>query len=117
MKTQDLLISLNYYVLNATKAAGYLSTQPNADSLKVKRVENLLKTAKDLLDTPSKPEEESLSLDFSEAKERSIAPQMLDFLMVLGELLVGAAIVMMAAAGFSIAADKLTEIYRGNKND
>tara|TARA_R110002074_G_scaffold78270_3_gene177181 strand:+ start:208 stop:432 length:225 start_codon:yes stop_codon:yes gene_type:complete len=74
MNTQDLIISLNYYVMNAKKAASYLSTEPDADVVTIKRVESLLKTAKDILDTPSEPRTESHSLDFSEAKERSVAP-------------------------------------------
>ena len=74
--TQDLMISLNYYVMNAKKAATYLSTQPDADRTTVKRIESLLKTVQNILDTPEsfKRDIKSDSLDFSEAKERSIAP-------------------------------------------
>jgi len=74
MKTQDLIVSLNYYVMNAVKAATYLSTQPDADFTRAKRIESLLKTAQGILDTPKKPQSSTLTLDFSEAKERSVAP-------------------------------------------
>jgi len=76
MKTQDLLVSLNYYVMNAKKAATYLSTQPDVDKVKIKHIESLLKTVQNLLDTPDfgAKRVDSATLDFSEAKERSVAP-------------------------------------------
>ena len=76
MNTQDLIISLNYYVMNAKKAASYLSTQPDVNSGTIKRVESLLKTVQGILDTPESLSSSALSstLDFSEAKERSVAP-------------------------------------------
>tara|TARA_R110000796_G_scaffold93030_1_gene197422 strand:+ start:4717 stop:4947 length:231 start_codon:yes stop_codon:yes gene_type:complete len=76
MNTQDLIISLNYYVMNAKKAASYLSTQPDADVVTIKRVESLLKTVQSILETPERLSSPALSttLDFSEAKERSVAP-------------------------------------------
>tara|TARA_R110001583_G_scaffold2993_1_gene20105 strand:- start:1893 stop:2018 length:126 start_codon:yes stop_codon:yes gene_type:complete len=40
---------------------------------------------------------------------------MLGFLMTLVQLLVGSACVAMVAVGFSIAADKLTDLYRGEQ--
>ena len=76
MNTQDLIISLNYYVMNAKKAASYLSTQSDADFVTIKRVESLLKTVQGILDTPESLSSPALSstLDFSEAKVRSVAP-------------------------------------------
>jgi len=38
---------------------------------------------------------------------------MLDFLMLLGELLLGATVVIVTAVGLSTAADKIIKIYRG----
>ena len=76
MKTQDLLVSLNYYVMNAKKAATYLSTQPDVDKMKIKHIESLLKTVQNQLETPTVRAKRvsSDTLDFSEAKERSVAP-------------------------------------------
>jgi phage host-nuclease inhibitor protein Gam len=76
MKTQDLLVSLNYYVMNAKKAAIYLSTQPDVDKMKIKHIESLLKTVQAQLETPDivSKRVDTNTLDFSEAKERSVAP-------------------------------------------
>jgi len=76
MKTQDLLVSLNYYVMNANKAASYLSTQPDVDRMKIKHIESLLKNIQNQLETPLEGARrvDASTLDFSEAKERSIAP-------------------------------------------
>ena len=76
MKTQDLLVSLNYYVMNAKKAATYLSTQPGVDKMKIKHIESLLKTVQNQLETPTAGAKRvsSDTLDFSEAKERAVAP-------------------------------------------
>ena len=80
MKTQDLVLSLNYYVMNATKATEFLSTQPDIDKTRIARIHSFLKGAQDILQTAPEtltatstlPSE--IVLDFSEAKERSVAP-------------------------------------------
>ena len=76
MKTEDLNISLHYYVMNAKKAATYLSTQPDVDKMKIKHIESLLKAVQNQLETPTAGAKRvnSNTLDFSEAKEKSIAP-------------------------------------------
>ena len=76
MKTQDLLVSLNYYVMNAKKAATYLSTQPGVDKMKISHIEALLKTIQNQLETPTAGAKRVSpdTLDFSEAKERAVAP-------------------------------------------
>jgi|10_taG_2_1085330.scaffolds.fasta_scaffold47168_1 hypothetical protein len=76
MKTQDLLISLNYYVMNAKKAATYLSTQPDVDTMKVKHIESMLRNVGNQIEScPAEPHRvDSATVDFSEAKERSVAP-------------------------------------------
>ena len=76
MKTEDLNISLHYYVMNAKKAATYLSTQPDVDKMKIKHIESLLKAVQNQLETPTVGAKRvnSNTLDFSEAKEKSIAP-------------------------------------------
>ena len=76
MKTEDLNISLHYHVMSAFNSAIFLTAQPGVDKTKMARIQSLLKCARDIIETPEKPQELAKldTLDFSEAKERSIAP-------------------------------------------